>query len=396
MLHVLLDMFTRGTRQPPLPSLVLKLLLMSAPPTQAVPHGENAASSGASTLLGEAEILGGPTGGNFDSPFHVFTVARPDNSTRLVGYNNNGDSFRVLDGSSLNDLVHGPASIGGVGLSVGLNRSNNPEALDHCGCWLQAVASLKADPPGLVRGFYHEEYQCNYSRNGYTNKSIAYAESVDGGLSFAKTGWPNNQIIQPTRANGTSTAARGDQIGEGDHSIVTVGSWMWIFFREWNVEGTPGVGLARSPVASGGVPGTWKKYLCSQNGTCGFTSDGIGGNSSTMPKEMTGATVTWRPVAGGAATSAPTATAAAAAAATAAAAGAGEFVSIGTRAWQDPVLMGRGPRLSFSRPPALDEPPLLWNVAPEPLIFVDEVSWSRSNKSRELYVREWNGYPTGI
>ena len=146
------------------------------------------------TRVNQAEVLGGPTGLNFDSPFHVFRLPRPGGAPRLVGYNNNGNSFRVLDGDSLNDLVAGPASIGGLGQPIGLNRSLDPDARDHCGCWLQGVAAL---PDGRVAGFYHEEYHCNYSHNGFTNKSIAYALSEDGGLTYTKVGWPNNQIIQP-------------------------------------------------------------------------------------------------------------------------------------------------------------------------------------------------------
>lgn len=89
------------------------------------------------------------------------------------------DSYRVLDGESLTDWVPGPAAIGGIGVAVGLNRSaTDPAALDHCGCWLQAVADLPADKPGVVRGFNHEEFKCDYAHNSYTNKSIAYAEST--------------------------------------------------------------------------------------------------------------------------------------------------------------------------------------------------------------------------
>jgi hypothetical protein len=39
----------------------------------------------------------------------------------------------VLDGDQLTDLVPGPPSVGGLGQPVGLNRSANPDALDHCG-----------------------------------------------------------------------------------------------------------------------------------------------------------------------------------------------------------------------------------------------------------------------
>ena len=139
----------------------------------------------------------------------------------------------ATDRPNLTDLVPGPPSVGGLGVPVGLNHSASPTAMDHCGCWLQAAASLPADTPGLVRGYYHEEFNCDYARNGFTNKSIAYAESTDGGLTFAKKGWPHNQIIQPSGANTTATAARGQQVGEGDHSLVVSGDWLFLFFYEW-------------------------------------------------------------------------------------------------------------------------------------------------------------------
>jgi len=112
-----------------------------------------------------------------------------------------------------------------------------------------------------------------------------------------KTGWPNNQIIQPPPGNTTSTAARGQQVGEGDHSVVVAeaSTWMYLFFVEWDVEpGSPiRVGLARSSVAAGGIPGTWKKFYCDGSATCGLATDGIGGESSALAN-ITGTAVTWR------------------------------------------------------------------------------------------------------
>eukprot|EP00035_Acanthoeca_spectabilis_P033455 m.23724 g.23724 ORF g.23724 m.23724 type:complete len:539 (+) comp5990_c0_seq2:83-1699(+) len=316
-----------------------------------------------STVLGEAEVLGGPTGGNFDSPFHVLTARRPDGSSRLIGFNNNGDSYRVLDGTSLSDLVIGPASIGGLGVPIGLNRSSDPAAMDHCGCWLQAAASLTSDPPGLVRGFYHEEFHCDYAHNSFTNKSIAYAVSEDGGLTFTKVGWPHNQIILPPEGNTTATSARGQQVGEGDHAVVVPpdSPWIYLFFREWDVNaGEPiRTGLARSSVADGGVPGTWRKYFC-QDGSCGFTENGLMGKSSALAN-ITGSTVAWRNTSDG-----------------------GEYVCIGSLQWQDPLLAGFGPRLSFSRPDSPGDAPVSWQPANEPLIFADSGSWDRTNTSHEL------------
>lgn len=326
-----------------------------------------------STLLGEPEILAGPTGGNFDSPFHAFRLRRPDGTARLVGFNNNGDSYRVLDGDSLKDLVPGLPSIGSIGQPVGLNRSASIDALDHCGCWLQAAASLPADKPGLVRGWYHEEFKCDYAHNLYTNKSIAYAESHDGGVSFYKEQWPRNQIIQASGANTTATAARGQQVGEGDHSVVVVDSWLYLFFLEW--DDTPdhptGIGLARSAVVDGGVPGSWKKYHCPTGATCGFTSDGIGGSSS-MVTNISGSAVTWRPTVSAARSGEVVE-------------GPGEFISIGTRGpWHGTATFGHGARLAFARPTA-GTPPVAFTQLAEPLIFADDESWSRSNASRELY-----------
>ena len=346
-------------------SLLLVLAVQAAAAPPAADDGPISLTS--STLLGEPEVLGGPTGGNFDSPFHAFRVRRPDGSARLLGFNNNGDSYRVLDGKELTDLVPGPASIGGIGQPVGLNRSASPAALDHCGCWLQAVADLPADKAGVVRAWYHEEYRCNYTHNGYTNKSVAYAESRDGGLSFEKIGWPHNAIIQASGANTSATAARGQQVGEGDHSVVAAGAWLWLFFREWDE--TPdhrtGIGLARSTVSDGGVPGSWKKFHCEPTAGCGFTSEGIGGPSS-MVTNISGSVVTWRP-------------------ATASSSGLDEFISIGTRGpWHDPAVYGHGARLAFSRP-AAGEPPVAFQQMAEPLIYAESESWVRNNASRELY-----------
>jgi hypothetical protein len=349
-----------GDDEPVVVAAVMALLLL-------VPHStagplSAAAGSFASTVLGEPQILGGPSGGNFDSSFHAFNLSRRDGSARLVGYSSNQDVYRVLDGKYLTDLVPGPSTIGGLGRPVGLNRSAaTAGALDHCGCWLQAAASLPGDPPGRVRGWYHEEWRCDYAHKGYTNKSVAYAESQDGGVTFEKKGWPHNQIIQASGANTTATAARGQQVGEGDHSVAVVGPWIYLFFHEW--DSTPGrrtgVGLARSAVSDGGVPGSWKKYHCTSTAGCGFSSPGIGGPSS-MVTNISGSVVTWLPHAR-------------------------EFISIGTRGpWRDPITVGHGPQLAFARPQP-GEPPVAFQQMAEPLIFADSESWTRSNASRELY-----------
>jgi hypothetical protein len=64
---------------------------------------------------------------------------------------------------------------------------------DECGAWLQAIGTT----PGVVHGYYHAETRCNYGIN-QTHKSVAYAESYDGGRTFAKVGYPDNQIVTGT------------------------------------------------------------------------------------------------------------------------------------------------------------------------------------------------------
>lgn len=209
-------------------------------------------------------------------------------------------------------------------------------------------------------------------RSQFIHKQINRLRGIDGGVSFTKVGWPNNQIIQAAGPNTTATAARGDQVGEGDHSVVQFGQWLYLFSLQWDdAPGHPtGVGLARTAVAEGGVPGTWKKFLCGPDNSCGFTAPGIGGNSS-MLGNISGSTVTWRNI------SADNVSGDARFVI--------EFISIGTRGpWHDPEMTGHGPRLAFAQPPAM-EPPLTWVQAEEPLVFADDESWARTNASAELY-----------
>lgn len=138
-------------------------------------------------------------------------------------------------------------------------------AFDTCGAWLMGAYQ---DGP-TVRGWYHAETECGLAYNFQTHKSIAYAESYDGGLTWDKPGYPDNQIIT---APGYIPDALYDD--EGDFSVVVNGEYFYLYFLTSRDHRTH---LARSLIASGGGPGTWYKYYQGD-----FTEPGLGGESDPM------------------------------------------------------------------------------------------------------------------
>lgn len=155
-------------------------------------------------------------------------------------------------------------------------RGGTSPAFDWCGAWLNGAVR---DGP-VIRAWYHAEESCAYRtdpNNPATRKSIAYAESTDGGRTFAKPGYPNNLVI--TAPPNSAPGAGGDW-GEGDHRVLRVGDYYYLYFvaaRDYQVR------LARSLVTDGGKPGTWWKYFRPSPGTSGgFTEPGLGGQSSPI------------------------------------------------------------------------------------------------------------------
>jgi len=245
--------------------------------------GTNLPQLPALVVVGPPEQMGGPTGELYDSPFTaVWLPALPLGATEAVagtrdphatvlsifhrqvggaddggtirGYSANSVSQLVVEGPSLSNLLTPNHS-----RTVGLGRNPDKTALDHCGAWLNvalADASLVGRGAGgaavatassVVRGFYHQETGCDYARGFYTNKSIGFALSVDGGRNFTKQG----AII--TAPLGNTTTAH--QTGEGDHGVAVVGESMYLYFTEWDPpawsQGQVTIGLAASPVGRG-------------------------------------------------------------------------------------------------------------------------------------------------
>ena len=84
----------------------------------------------------------------------------------------NQRSFVFTAGATVDALRVPPAD---TGLGPG-----GAGPLSACGKWLNAAY---VDAGGTVHGYFHQ-WQCDYARGGYTNKSVGYAMSTDGGITF--------------------------------------------------------------------------------------------------------------------------------------------------------------------------------------------------------------------
>ena len=94
--------------------------------------------------------------------------------------------------------------------------------------------------------------------------------SYDGGHTFTKPNYPNNQVI-----SAPSRFTDPNQGSEGDQHVIKVGSYFYMYFvAAWD---SFKIHLARSLVTDGGRPGTWWKYY---NGS--FSQPGLGGESSAL------------------------------------------------------------------------------------------------------------------
>jgi hypothetical protein len=199
--------------------------------------------------IGPLEVVRGPDMAT-DNPFNTLM-----GTSSLLAYIANGSTWGYL-GGSLETLrpLNNPV------LQAGANLAD----FDYCGAWLCRVWQDGT----VIRGWYHAETDCDYSI-GRTHMSVAYAESYDGGRTFVKPNYPNNQVITapPTYTN-------PDLDDEGDHRVIRIGDYLYLYFlatRDWRIH------LARSHILDGGRPATWQKYY---NGS--FNQPGLTGESSAI------------------------------------------------------------------------------------------------------------------
>lgn len=244
--------------------MALRVLLCAAAVLIASSRGAASAASPASyvtTIVGPPEVLAGPECCLFDSPF--LSLMNADGV--VLGYSANSASKLLVRGADINAVLPAP-------LDTGLDADANAESYSHCGKWLNAAWLA---PDGVVHGFFHEEWHCDYAHNLYTNKSVGVALSHDGGRTFVAD---PRQII--AGANFSATA-RASECGEGDHGVVEFGGFLYLFFIEWDapesIHGGTSVGVARSSVSDAGAPGSWHKYHAGA-----WVSPGVGGDADVI------------------------------------------------------------------------------------------------------------------
>ena len=145
----------------------------------------------------------------------------------------------------------------------------------HALCLLQPPAATSPRP--LL--FYSQEWHCDYANNEYTNKSVAYARSTDGGLTFAPAPAPDGANPAANQLLAGANTSTAHQTGEGDHGVVRVGDFLYMFALNWDGDGgsrTVPI-VARSRVADGGVPGTWLKLYGGA-----WSEPGVGGRADAQ------------------------------------------------------------------------------------------------------------------
>jgi len=199
--------------------------------------------------VGPAVKVLGPAGIPIDNPFIIM-----NSGGKITGYTANSQTFS-LSGPDLGNLTYNPSEVIGPG---------DTGDFDECGAWLQAVVPIG----NIIRGWYHAEKGCDYSQ-GQTDKSVGYAESYDGGKTFTKANYPNNQVLK-----GITSATSGMQTGAGDQTVTRWKDYFYMYFLEasgWHT------GVARSNVTDGGKPGTWWKWYNN-----GFNAPGLSNNGTTL------------------------------------------------------------------------------------------------------------------
>lgn len=206
--------------------------------------------------VGAEELVTGPIINYLDAPFFTMPTA-----SGLIAYSSNATTY-AFTGSSLTSLaLPAPsASAAQAVLSLGPQGS-----FDECGAWLESAYEITATH---WIGWYHAEHTCNYAQ-GITHKSMAFAESFDGGKTWQKTGYPNNQVVT------ADAQYAGDPILDraGDAKIIQQGSYFYMMY----VGGDYKSYIARSLVSNQGRPGTWHKYYQGA-----FTEPGLGGHQTPV------------------------------------------------------------------------------------------------------------------
>eukprot|EP00927_Polykrikos_kofoidii_P076891 TRINITY_DN73902_c0_g1_i1.p1 TRINITY_DN73902_c0_g1~~TRINITY_DN73902_c0_g1_i1.p1 ORF type:complete len:538 (+),score=89.71 TRINITY_DN73902_c0_g1_i1:63-1676(+) len=177
------------------------------------------------------------------------------------GYGSNQQAHILVNGSDINSYVN---KAGGLDTNLCSSSGCNyvkahvdwEGSYDDCGAWLNSV--VVEDNNLTVHGFYHSEAMCNYSGD-FTNKTMSYAVSKDGGLTWSKPGHPKNVILRSPSGNISCSHCTN----EGDATVVRHGQWLYMHFMDWNGvngDGSFSAGVSRSHISDVGLPAAWRKY----------------------------------------------------------------------------------------------------------------------------------------
>jgi hypothetical protein len=156
---------------------------------------------------------------------------------------------------------------------------------DDCGAWMTG-SFMKLTASHWI-AFYHAEGSpdaddgdCDHYANT-TVWRMGMVETFNGGKTW------RNDSRKVVLAGHNATASTG-VTNAGNGRAVRVGDYYYIFFETAHgpQPGPAGLHIARAPVSSGGMPGVWKKYFCTDpligDPVCGFSKDGIGGESTPI------------------------------------------------------------------------------------------------------------------
>ncbi|KAA1427642.1 hypothetical protein [Nocardioides antri] len=229
------------------------------------PADTGPALADAAFWVGPPEIVMGPSR-YVDSLFNGIKVG-----DTVRGYVGNTHTM-LLEGSSVADVE----PTGDLAIEAG----SEPTLWDDCGAWLKAV-ERDQENPRLLRGWYHAEWKCDYP-NKETDKSVAYAESRDGGRTFTKPGYPDNQVL-----SSPTGSVEGHHTGRGEPSIVRRGGYYYLYYRNVLPDLRTVTSVARAPVSSGGVPGSWHSYTVDEYGRARWTQDARGGRAAALETALT-------------------------------------------------------------------------------------------------------------
>lgn len=221
-------------------------------------------------LLGPEQIVySSPTSGLPDLPY--FTYLR--NNTPVGVFTSDDANFYI------SNPLSSPISV--MTKIQGISKGIKPTDFDQGGIWL--IGAYKDPSSNIIHGVYHaENYNNTQNAEDNTIYSIGYIRSLDGGVTWQKPNYPNNQII-------TGFSADGKVGGADAGSLIPVkeadGKWYFYlyYFEHTNIHETRGTALARAPISEAGNPTSWLKYRCSYKDVCGFKTPGLGGNFTKIP-----------------------------------------------------------------------------------------------------------------